>query len=317
MQAACDEADAPPGGMGPWAVTLPGLLGKESQLRVSSLVVGLRKTLRERIADAGRRVKAYVLSASDNAMKAHSDDSEMLESFYLDSFNNFRCEYPHLEEKPLVLSDGIRVRFCVVDDDTLVYLMTFSCVCLRARVCALGYVGLNTYTTSMVCLREHAPTHAHTLARERARAHTHTCTRTNTHRAHTLTPCAACLNKTRFRFVKSTSPCKACFHASLCAQRQETLMLTCRSLTIVRVNVCINVCVSVHACMHVCVCVCVCACVRASVRPCSCVIGCVPVVESSACCASHPPHGAVPGRRRRPRDSASQRGRVNWCILGC
>jgi hypothetical protein len=176
-QAACDEADAPPGGMGPWAVTLPGLLGKDSQLRVSSLVVGLRKNLRERIADAGRRVKAYVLSASDNAMKAHSDDSELLESFYLDSFNNFRCEYPHLEERPLVLSDGIRVRFCVVDDDTLVYLMIFSCVCLRARVCALVYVGLHT---SVVCLRERARTHAHTHTRERTRARTHVHTHTHT-----------------------------------------------------------------------------------------------------------------------------------------
>jgi hypothetical protein len=177
-QAACDEADAPPGGMGPWAVTLPGLLGKDSQLRVSSLVVGLRKNLRERIADAGRRVKAYVLSASDSAMKAHSDDSELLESFYLDSFNNFRCEYPHLEERPLVLSDGIRVRFCVVDDDTLVYLMIFSCVCLRARVCALVYVGLLIYPR-FVCANAHEHTHIHT--RVSARASTHTCTHTHTH----------------------------------------------------------------------------------------------------------------------------------------
>jgi len=138
VQAACDEADAPQGGMGPWAVTLPGLLGKDSELRVSSLVVGLRKNLRERIADAGRCVKAYVYTARDSDMKAHSDDAELLESFYLDSSNNFRCEYPDLEGKPLVLSDGIRVRFCVVEDSALVYSILRAHVpcplCVRVRL---------------------------------------------------------------------------------------------------------------------------------------------------------------------------------------
>lgn len=130
LQAACDAPDAPEGGMGPWAVNLPALLGNDDELRVSSLIVGLRKNLRERVADAGRRVKAFVHSANDS----NSDDTELLESFYLDSTNNFRCEYPDLEEKPLVLRDGISVRFCVVDDDTLVrydFLMPALLECLK------------------------------------------------------------------------------------------------------------------------------------------------------------------------------------------
>ena len=76
--------------MGPWLVTLPGLLGKDGELRVTRLVVGLRKNLRERVADAGVKVMAYLHLAGDSDM----EDTELLESFYLDSSNNFRCEYP-------------------------------------------------------------------------------------------------------------------------------------------------------------------------------------------------------------------------------
>ena len=76
--------------MGPWLVTLPGLLGKDGELRVTRLVVGLRKNLRERVADAGFKVMAYLHLAGDSDM----EDTELLESFYLDSSNNYRCEYP-------------------------------------------------------------------------------------------------------------------------------------------------------------------------------------------------------------------------------
>jgi hypothetical protein len=110
--AACEEPNASPGGMGPWVVTLP-LLGKEAELEVTSLIIGLRKSLRERVSDAGCRVQAYLRVAKDGSM----EDTETLECFFLDSSNNFRCEYPDLNVKPLVLSDGICVNFCVVDEE--------------------------------------------------------------------------------------------------------------------------------------------------------------------------------------------------------
>ena len=113
---ASEQPNAPPGGMGPWAVTLPALLGNEGELRVSSLVVGLRKCLRERVSDGGRRVRARVHLGLDLGNEGSTSDAEGLEHFFLDATNNFRCEYPSLNESPLVVKDGIRVRFELVDD---------------------------------------------------------------------------------------------------------------------------------------------------------------------------------------------------------
>ena len=109
MQDACEEPGAADE-MGPWAVTLSS---KSDELQARSLVVGLRKNLRERVADVGGKVMACMYSALDT----NAQDPQVLESFFLDAANNFRCEFPDLEEKPLTLHGGIRVRFSVMNDD--------------------------------------------------------------------------------------------------------------------------------------------------------------------------------------------------------
>uniref|UniRef100_A0A7S0EFJ3 Serine/threonine-protein phosphatase n=1 Tax=Hanusia phi TaxID=3032 RepID=A0A7S0EFJ3_9CRYP len=79
----------------------------EGPLKLFSLEIGLRKLLREQVADAGGKVRAEVRKRTFSLDGLDA----VLESFYLETGNNFRCTWIGLEDNPLHLDQGLEVSF--------------------------------------------------------------------------------------------------------------------------------------------------------------------------------------------------------------
>ena len=90
----------------------------DHSVEIRSLEVGLRKQLRQRLAQEGAKALVQIFAGQGPGAKGLGggiDDAlEASEQVFLDHDNNYRCCWPELSERPVSFAAGLRVFFSIL-----------------------------------------------------------------------------------------------------------------------------------------------------------------------------------------------------------